>query len=287
MDEMILDVNSMSCNFHFFNLNNISFQLYEGYISCVVGENASGKSALLETLAGLHNNYKGKISVSGKMGTIFRDKLTCGRGSLAAITKKYEKTADEFSKDTFLVLLKKYGLNEDDIFSRLSEANKWIFWILLNMSSNVKLLVIDEPFAFLNKEGINMIKKVLQEFVEDGKRSVILATNNFGDIESVVDYFGIMSDGKMLLFGERDEILSRFSFVSGETKIIDLIPSGIILYRKKNSVKDEAVILNKSIDDELADRTVKTLKLRKPTFRELFFSIVKAGTNHCIHILRI
>ncbi|MGN0316538.1 MAG: ATP-binding cassette domain-containing protein [Lachnospira sp.] len=278
MDEILVDVKDMSCNFHFFNLNNISFQLREGYITCIIGENASGKSALLEILSGQHNNYKGQMIISGKIGTIVRDKLNSGGYSPNKIIKKFEKNADYFSSDKMSELLRKYEINETDKFSNMSEVSKWLFWISLYMSSDIKLLLLDEPFAFLNKEEIKIITSVLQEFVEEGEKSIIVATNNFGEIESIVDFFGIMSGGKMILFAERDELLSSFCCIYGESEIIDSIPQDMILYRKKNSVSDEAIVIKETMTKEkfFLDTTYNSFKIRELTLKELFFSIIKS-----------
>ena len=99
----------------------------------------------------------------------------------------------------------------------------------LALSHNARLLIMDEPTSGLDPLVRNQTMKVLEEFVADGSRSVLLSTHITSDLEKVANNIIFIHDGK-IIFDETLENLPSFQkkslgieYESLENSILDFI----------------------------------------------------------------
>lgn len=182
-------------------LNDINFQIAAGEIYTIIGANGSGKTTLLKSLTRLLPSEK--FLIEGKI--IFKDKnlLQIDAVELNEIRKKNIKYVFQDAKTSFdpLKKLEYYfrfaGEDKEPIkklldyfelpsigeFSKmhgyeLSGGMAQRFVIVLALSANPDLLILDEPTSAIDVGSANLLKIKLRDFIKDNHNSVLIVTQN-------------------------------------------------------------------------------------------------------------
>ncbi len=113
------------------------------------------------------------------------------------------------------------------------------------LSRETKLLVLDEPTSGLDPVIRSEILDILQEYIEDGKRSVFFSTHIMSDLEKIADYLCFIDNGKIIFNDTKDNILENYYIVKGS--IADLSPeiTKKLIGFKKSSIGFEGLIEEK------------------------------------------
>ncbi|PID30003.1 MAG: multidrug ABC transporter ATP-binding protein [Candidatus Cloacimonadota bacterium] len=203
-------------------LDGINLSFPRGRIIGLLGKNGAGKSTLMRCMLGFLK-YKGEISFLGKPvlrndTNIFKkvafipdvsgldDRLTV-KQSIDFVSR----VNPSWKESTALNLLSKSKLPLKQKIGNLSKGMKTKLYLLLTLSLDVDLLLLDEPTLGLDiefrKEFFNTI---LGEFFDDNK-TIIISTHQVEEIEHILQDIVFMNDGKVLLHENIDEMKSKYS----------------------------------------------------------------------------
>ena len=187
-------------------LENINFKLEKGQITGLLGENGSGKTTLLNCIAGLSHLNSGEIKVNGVSAwdykvkresaympaiNFFRQKWTVKDG-----IKNFERLFPDFNKEKNVKMLKTLNINENTEFRSMSSGTLAKAKLAFTMSRDVKLYLLDEPFANIDliaREEIYSL--ILSEF--NPETTIILSTHFINEIEMLFDRVILMKEGKI------------------------------------------------------------------------------------------
>ncbi len=176
--------------------DKINFSLEQKSSLVVAGKNGSGKTTLLKILCGLIQPTKGevKISFDGKNLTREESKNLLGLvmpdlelyGELTALEnlmflsriRGFDPDKDELKEKIGRVGL---GRREDDLVFSFSSGMKQRLKYAFASLHNPEILILDEPTANLDQEGISLVDQTISLQKERG--IVILATNEKVDLK--------------------------------------------------------------------------------------------------------
>ncbi len=188
-------------------LDNISFEIHEGKITCILGINGVGKSTILKAICGLVKLDRGEILIDReKINYKIYEKLAFVpdvdnyfaqltiRESFEFMKEFYKKWDSEKAYD----MLKLFNLTDDKKISELSKGNIARVKIILVFAQNAKYTILDEPFS-----GIDIFKRedflgVMTKYVSD-EQSIIITTHEIAEIEMIADDVILIDDGKLSL----------------------------------------------------------------------------------------
>ncbi|KKY02490.1 multidrug ABC transporter ATP-binding protein [Paraclostridium benzoelyticum] len=188
-------------------LDNISFEIHEGKITCILGINGVGKSTILKAICGLVKLDRGEILIDReKINYKIYEKLAFVpdvdnyfaqltiRESFEFMKEFYKKWDSEKAYD----MLKLFNLTDDKKISELSKGNIARVKIILGFAQNAKYTILDEPFS-----GIDIFKRedflgVMTKYVSD-EQSIIITTHEIAEIEMIADDVILIDDGKLSL----------------------------------------------------------------------------------------
>ena len=209
----------------FLALDNISLGINKGRIVGLLGKNGAGKSTLMRCMLGFLR-YDGEIAINGKVVThadseIFNnvafipdineidDRLT------VAQTIKYIKGVHPKWNDARAEkLIRISNLPMNDLVKTLSKGMKTKLYLLIALSIDVDILLLDEPTIGLDivfkKEFFNTI---LGEYFDDNKL-IIISTHHIEEIEHILQEVIFIHEGKLLLHKEMEEIKSQYNVVT-------------------------------------------------------------------------
>lgn len=219
-----------------FALHNISFSLESGYIMGLLGRNGAGKSTLLRLIYGIERPDSGSIMWKGK--DIITDSKAF-RQEVAYIGEegffRYRSLKENVEMlgmfyDTFdFTLLDKYligfGLPENIVYQtyeELSSGQKQRFQLAFALAHKPKLLLLDEPTANLDSVFRMELMELLQELVAKEEISVILSTHIISDIDEIADFIGILKEGEMVLYDDRETVMEQYGQVQLEELLLSV-----------------------------------------------------------------
>lgn len=195
-------------------LDNVDLQLGSGRIVGLLGPNGSGKTTLIKLAEGLLQPTSGEILIDGENpGANSKDKIAYlpDREYLPdyMTVEQLLKFYGDFFKDFDAVraddMLQSLGINKSQKLKKLSKGTKEKVQLILTMSRDAKIYILDEPIAGVDPAARDYIlMTIISNYCPDSL--VIICTHLIADIESVLDEVVFMKDGRIALHGDADTI---------------------------------------------------------------------------------
>ncbi len=192
-------------------LREVSREFEAGRVHGIVGNNGSGKTVLMKCICGFLPPTKGRILVRGRQvgrdmdfpddtGIIietpgFLPNLT-GVKNLELLASLRRRVDREGIRDT----IRRVGLDPDSKkpVGKYSLGMRQRLGIAQAIMENPSLLILDEPFNGLDKNGVADMRQVIKGLREQGK-TIILASHNQMDIDELCDTVCEMDAGVMTM----------------------------------------------------------------------------------------
>lgn len=195
-------------------LNNIDLTVENGKIVGLLGPNGSGKTTFIKILNGLLTPTSGKIYINGMEPGVETKKIvaylpdTSYLNSWMTVEQIVEMFADfyaDFRKELAFEMLSKLGITPKVKLKTLSKGNKEKVCLILVMSRNALLYVLDEPIAGVDPATRDyIISTILNNY--NTEASVIISTHLISDIEQILDDVIFINTGNIVLHKTVDEI---------------------------------------------------------------------------------
>lgn len=278
---MLLEVNGISKRIGSFSIEDMSFKLPEGYIMGLIGTNGAGKTTLIHLLLDLYHPDNGEVLVDGMsykdneksikdiIGTVLLDEMFFPSFTLRQNGDYFGKYYSQYDVNVLENYINRFGLDINDEYKHLSKGQKLKFEFAFALSHAPRLLILDEPTANFDPEFRKEFFKVIGEFIEDGTRSVILATHLTSDLDRVADYITYIEKGRLLLSEDIETIRSDYKIISGETYKVKLYKENIV-YMEEREFSTKALVKNHGYSSY-----DKSLTVTEPTIEELMYYITK------------
>lgn len=199
-------------------LKDISLDIAEGEVLCIIGPSGSGKSTLLRCLNALEEINNGQVSVLGHnlfdkkadinklredIGMVFQGfNLFPHLTVLENITmapKLIRKVSKEEAEKQAVELLKKVGLEDkkNQYPNSLSGGQKQRVAIARALAMNPKVMLFDEPTSALDPEMVGEVLNVMKDLAKEGMTMVVV-THEMGFAREVSDRVIFMDGGYVL-----------------------------------------------------------------------------------------
>ncbi|RII35592.1 amino acid ABC transporter ATP-binding protein [Clostridium chromiireducens] len=208
-------------------LKDISVDVTEGEVLCIIGPSGSGKSTLLRCLNGLEEIQSGSINILGQelvnnkninklreeIGMVFQSfnlfpHLTVLENMLLAPLELKKMSKNEATEKA-ISLLEKVGLKDKkDVYpNTLSGGQKQRVAIARALEMNPKIMLFDEPTSALDPEMVGEVLKVMKDLAQEGMTMVIV-THEMNFARDVSDRVIFMDQGYILEEGPPEEIFT-------------------------------------------------------------------------------
>ncbi len=195
-------------------LNNINLTVESGKIIGLLGPNGSGKTTLIKLINGLLTPSAGEIFVNGiKPGVQTKHEVAYlpDRNFLNSwmtvrqIVSMFTEFFEDFRPQLAYEMLSDLKIMPEVKLKTLSKGNKEKVSLILTMSRNAKLYVLDEPIAGVDPATRDyIITTILNNYNPDA--SVLISTHLISDIEQVLDETIFINRGEILLQRSVDDI---------------------------------------------------------------------------------
>lgn len=202
-------------------VKGVSFDVQKGEIFGLLGSNGAGKSVTLSCIATLLLPDSGSIHVLGadavkepskvkkRINVVFGDKLLYSKLSVQENLEFYSRLyglngAD--AKQRIEELLELLGLREHwrKKFEDLSTGFKQRTAIARALINDPELLLLDEPTSGVDVKNVRAIHSLLRELKKT--KTIVLTTHYLKEAEELCDRIALMSEGKIVAIGTKEEL---------------------------------------------------------------------------------
>lgn len=191
-------------------LNNVSFQIDEGSVTVIGGENGSGKSVLMNIIAGLEKPTSGKIHSFAKAGLVFQEADTQILGETLrediSFGPKNQKKSKIQVEQAVENSLEQVGLaKKADYPARfLSGGEKRRLAVACMLAMELPVIIFDEPYANLDYGGVKQVNALVKRLHEQ-KKTVIILTHELEKCLGLADKFVVLFRGDKVFDGTAQE----------------------------------------------------------------------------------
>jgi ABC-2 type transport system ATP-binding protein len=275
MNDPVIKLTAIVKTYTGFNLTIPELSLTSGKLHVLIGPNGAGKSTLLRLLIGLSLPDEGKVKIFGKLLNENEAEIKLHTGYAAAdmgfpygmrVSMCLDFVAGfypQWSEDVRAGLAKSLELVEKKRFYQLSPGQQMRVLLVAAFARMPNLLLLDEPFATLDPFAKEKLKEEIVRFLRDSQNTVLLATNELADCESIIDELHIILNGRIIASGSPPALaaeLCRFSYAcldAARTLPADFTCTGVVTAERsfvvaKGKVDDIREALIKAGAGELA-----------------------------------
>lgn len=195
-------------------LNNVSFTLDSGKIVGLLGPNGSGKTTLIKLINGLLTPNAGNLLIEGELpGPSTKAKVAYLPDNIylnswmtvKQIVEYFDDFYEDFLPERAYEMLSRLDISPDRRLKTLSKGNKEKVCLILVMSRQAKLYVLDEPIAGVDPAARDyVISTIINNY--NPEATVLISTHLIADIEQILDEVLFIRNGDLVLQKTVDEI---------------------------------------------------------------------------------
>lgn len=198
-------------------LEGVSFDVEEGEFCAVIGHTGSGKTTLVQLIAGLLKPDSGSVSADkARIGivfqypeyqlfeeTVYKD-IAFGPTNMKLSAEEIDERVREAAE---------FADVDEELFDRspleLSGGQKRRIAIAGVIAMRPEVLILDEPTAGLDPAGCSRILENIRRYREATGNTVIIISHSMDDVASYAERIIVFCDGRVAMDGTPEEIFSR------------------------------------------------------------------------------
>jgi len=299
----VLQVKNLTKKFgRFTAVNDVSFSLKEGEILGLLGPNGAGKTTTIDMLLGLIKPTAGSISIFGQPFEENRSEILKQMNFSAAyvnlpwrlkvwenlytFARLYE--VDDFPQKVDR-LLSEFKIKDlkDRMTDSLSSGQLTRLYLCKAFVNDPRLLLLDEPTAFLDPDVADLTRKYIVDKVKRTKSSVLFTSHNMAEITEICDRVIFLSRGKIIAQDTPAGLAKkikfcrvRLLFIADKKKINPFLKE----YQYNFSWHDQELAVELKEENvgqllgrlSLARLKYSQITIEKPTLEDFFLEVIRS-----------
>lgn len=195
-------------------LKDINLNISRGKIIGLLGKNGAGKTTLIKLINDLLTPTSGEILINGKNPGVLSKEIISYLPERTYLDKEmtikqsikyFEEFYTNFDSQKAIKLLKDLNLDISTQISKMSKGMQEKLQLILVMSRNAELYILDEPLGGVDPATRDYILDTILSNFSDGG-SVIISTHLISDIERILDEVIFMNNGEIVLTSSADDL---------------------------------------------------------------------------------
>lgn len=243
----MLRINNVKKNYPKFSLD-CSLEVRSGCITGLIGQNGAGKSTTFKAALGLIKIEDGEIRLGGKdvstltnlekqkIGVALSDSGFSGYLRIKDLVPVLDNMYEAFDKADFIAQCQRFELPMDKQIKEFSTGMKAKLKVLIAISHNAELLILDEPTAGLDVVAREDVLELLREYMEeDANRAILISSHISSDLEGLCDDIYMIHQGQIVLHEETDVLLDRYALLQVNEQQYEKLDKKYVLRTKKET----------------------------------------------------
>ncbi len=198
-------------------LKDVNLKIPKGKIIGLLGKNGTGKTTLIKLINDLLTPTSGEILINGKKPGVESKKIISYLPEKTYIDREmkvkdaikyFEEFYDNFDSEKAKKLLKDLDLDVNSKISKMSKGMQEKLQLILVMSRNAELYILDEPLGGVDPATRDYILDTILSNFSEGA-SVIISTHLIADIERILDEVIFIDKGQIIVTSSADELRNK------------------------------------------------------------------------------
>lgn len=288
---MVLELNNVTKNYDGFKLDNVSFSVPMGCICGFIGQNGAGKTTTIQLILDIIKKDSGDIKVLGgnmskaaeklknRIGIVYDEMCFHDFLSPKQINSVMKDIYDKWDEKLFFEYMDKFGLPKKKRCGAFSRGMRMKLQIAVAMSHGAELLIMDEPTSGLDPIVRNEILQIFQEFVMEENHTILLSSHITGDLERLADMVVFIDKGRIILAGDKNEILEKHGLVKCRKEDLEKIEQRDIVSARKSAFCTEIMVKDREAFKKKYSHICETAAVEQSTLEEIM--IFYTGAQRC------
>ncbi len=211
----ILELRELTKSYgHLKAVDNVSIKVNKGSIVGLLGPNASGKTTLIKICNDLLTPTDGEVFIAGKKPGVETKKIVSYLPEetylnewmrVSDIIRYFEDFYQDFNKDKAYDMIGRLKLNATDRLKTMSKGTKEKVQLILVMSREAQLYLLDEPIGGVDPAARDYIlDTIITNYNEEA--AILLSTHLISDIEKILDQILFIKEGQIVMDKLVDEV---------------------------------------------------------------------------------
>lgn len=259
----VIEIKNISKDYGDFRLDHVSFCVPEGSVCGFIGQNGAGKTTTIKAILDVIKVDEGEIFVFGQnvkkdsaklredIGVVFDEmgfhEFMTGK-DINIMMKNIYKNWDV---EAFFAYLKRFSLPANKPCGDFSRGMRMKLQIAVAMSHHAKLLIMDEPTSGLDPIVRNEMIQIFREYVIEEDHSILLSSHITGDLEKIADEVVFINGGKIVLAGNKDEILEKHGLLKCKKSELGELSRSLIVHAEEETFGATVLVNDKKACEKL------------------------------------
>ncbi len=236
-------------------IENISFNVPKGSIVGLIGRNGAGKTTIIKTILDIIKKDSGEIKIVGQdkledhiknnIGVVFDGDTFTESLNLIKLNNILKNIYVNWNEEVYFKYIDKMQLPLKKKFKEFSKGMKMKLSIIVSLSHNAKLLILDEATSGLDPVVRDEILDLFLDFIQDENNGILVSSHITSDLEKVSDYIVFIDKGKVIFFESKDKILYEYGILKCTEDELDKVDKRYILKQIKTNYGYNVIITNK------------------------------------------
>ena len=264
----VVELKDVTKDYGDFKLNQVSFTVPEGSVCGFIGQNGAGKTTTIKLMLDVIKADQGEIRLFGEniekdsarlredIGVVFDEmgfhEFMTGR-DINIMMKNIYKNWDE---EMFFDYLKRFSLPSRKQCGDFSRGMRMKLQIAVALSHHAKLLIMDEPTSGLDPIVRNEMLQIFREFVIEEDHTILLSSHITGDLEKLADEVVFINAGKIVLAGNKDDILEKHGLLKCKKSELEKISKPLIVNVQPGTFGVEVLVNDRKACEKLYPQMV-------------------------------
>lgn len=198
-------------------VSDLNLTIERGHIVGLLGPNGSGKTTLIKMMNGLLKPTDGVVLIGGSEPGVETKKHVSylpertyleAQRTVEDLVDFFADFYEDFKTDRAYEMLQSLNIQPGDRLKTLSKGTKEKIQLILVMSRDADLYILDEPIAGVDPAARDYIMKTIMNNYNP-EASLIISTHLISDIESILDDVIFIKNGQLVLQASVDEIREK------------------------------------------------------------------------------
>ena len=250
-----------------FNLN-VSVKVPTGNIVGLIGENGAGKSTFLKLILGLIESNGGSFEILNEkkinenrmilenIGVVIDDNVIPENLNIIQVNRIMNDIYEQWDEEKFYRLTEELKLNKDKKIKEYSKGMKMKLSLMVALSHNPELLILDEPTTGLDPVVREQILDMFLDFVQDSSHSILFSSHIMDDLEKIADYIVFLKNGRVLLSEKKDNIIYEWGVLRCEEEKLKNIEEKYIIAYRASSYGYDVLVNDKETIKEIFEEVI-------------------------------
>lgn len=195
-------------------LKDVNLTIESGKIYGLLGTNGSGKTTLIKLINGLLVPTKGEVLIKGENPGVESKKVISylpertylpNEKRVKEVIRYFRDFYADFQEERADCLLEQLKIDTNSKLSELSKGNKEKVQLVLVMSRDADLYILDEPIGGVDPVARDFILDLIIKNFKEGS-SILLSTHLIADVERILDEVILIQDGKIVLAESAEKV---------------------------------------------------------------------------------